>query len=457
MSARILVVDDVLANVKLLEAKLSAEYFEVLTALNGPDALEIVANEEPDLLLLDVMMPGMDGFQVCRTIKENPETEHIPVVMVTALDQPSDRVAGIEAGADDFLTKPVNDIALMARVKSLVRLKTMTDEMRMREATGKSLGILTAGSGADGDQDVSGRILLVEERAVTAKRIVETLRSNHTVSVEQTSDGAVANAKSGDFDLIVVSLSVQEFDGLRLCSHLRTLDATRHVPILALIEDGDMPKLARALELGVNDYLMRPIDRNELFARVKTQLKRKRYADRLRENFHLSLEMAITCPLTGLYNRRYMMGHLETLLEKSKVSKKPVSFLIIDIDFFKLVNDDHGHDVGDEVLKEFAARLASNTRGVDLACRYGGEEFVVVMPDTELAAANPVAERLRAEVEAKQFSIRGGDNAIDLTISIGVAESEGETDDVESLLRRADQALYKAKQDGRNRVVSAAA
>lgn len=167
--------------------------------------------------------------------------------------------------------------------------------------------------------------------------------------------------------------------------------------------------------------------------------------------------MAITCPLTGLYNRRYMMGHLETLLEKSKVSKKPVSFLIIDIDFFKLVNDDHGHDVGDEVLKEFAARLASNTRGVDLACRYGGEEFVVVMPDTELAAANPVAERLRAEVEAKQFSIRGGDNAIDLTISIGVAESEGETDDVESLLRRADQALYKAKQDGRNRVVSAAA
>ncbi|TNE37421.1 MAG: PleD family two-component system response regulator [Alphaproteobacteria bacterium] len=455
MSARILVVDDVLANVKLLEAKLSAEYFEVLTALNGPDALKIVKEEDPDLVLLDVMMPGMDGFEVCRTIKGNPETEHIPVVMVTALDQPSDRVAGIEAGADDFLTKPVNDIALMARVKSLVRLKTMTDEMRMREATGRTLGILAGGS-KEADA-APGRILLVEERAVTAKRVADTLGSTHEVFVEQTQEGALDAARQGEFDLIIVSLSIQGFDGMRLCSHLRTLESTRNVPLLALIEDGDMPKLARALELGVNDYLMRPIDRNELFARVKTQLKRKRYADRLRENFHLSLEMAITCPLTGLYNRRYMTGHLETLLEKSKVSKRNLSFLIIDIDFFKQVNDTYGHDVGDEVLKEFASRLAHNTRGVDLACRYGGEEFVVVMPDSNLDGAIPVAERLRLEVEAKPFAIRNGTDKIDITVSIGVAESRGEEDAVDALLRRADQALYRAKQEGRNRVVTAAA
>lgn len=457
MSARILVVDDVLANVKLLEAKLSAEYFEVLTALNGPDALEIVSKEQPDLVLLDVMMPGMDGFEVCRTIKDSAETEHIPVVMVTALDQPSDRVAGIEAGADDFLTKPVNDIALMARVKNLVRLKTMMDEMRMREATGRSMGVLSNKVDSLKDEAKTGNIMLVEERAVTARRIVETLKGQHEVRVEQTFEGAIEGLKEGEFDLVVVSLSVQEFDGLRLCSQLRTSEATRNVPILALIEDGDMPKLARALELGVNDYLMRPIDRNELFARVKTQLRRKCYADRLRENFHLSLEMAITCPLTGLYNRRYMMSHLDTLLEKSKISNRPLSFLIVDIDFFKKVNDTHGHDVGDEVLKEFAARLASNTRGVDLACRYGGEEFVVVMPDTELSFAQTVAERLRMEVANKKFQIRDGADSIDLTISVGVAESEGDLDDVVGLLRRADQALYKAKQDGRNRVVAAAA
>lgn len=141
MSARVLVVDDILANVKLLEAKLTAEYFEVLTALDGPTALEVIEREMPDIVLLDVMMPGMDGFEVCKRIKANPVTEHIPVVMVTALDQASDRVTGIEAGADDFLTKPVNDIALMARVKGLVRLKVMMDELRMREATGEAIGV----------------------------------------------------------------------------------------------------------------------------------------------------------------------------------------------------------------------------------------------------------------------------------------------------------------------------
>ena len=122
MSARVLVVDDVVANVKLMEARLTAEYFDVLTAMSGAEALAICDRAQCDIVLLDVMMPEMDGFEVCRRLKANPKTHHIPVVMVTALDQPSDRVRGLEAGADDFLTKPVSDIALIARVRSLVRL-----------------------------------------------------------------------------------------------------------------------------------------------------------------------------------------------------------------------------------------------------------------------------------------------------------------------------------------------
>ena len=132
MTARVLVVDDILANVRLLEAKLAAEYFDVVTAMNGVDALEAVQRTKPDIVLLDVMMPGIDGIEVCRRIKANPQTQHIPVVMVTALDQPEDRVRGLEAGADDFLTKPVNDVSLFCRVKSLVRLKMLTDELRTR-------------------------------------------------------------------------------------------------------------------------------------------------------------------------------------------------------------------------------------------------------------------------------------------------------------------------------------
>ena len=142
MTARVLVVDDILSNVKLLEAKLTAEYFEVVTAFNGLECLAKIDESAPDIVLLDVMMPGMDGFEVCRRIKSNPKTAHVPVVMVTALDQPSDRVAGLEAGADDFLTKPVDDAALFARVRSLVRLKMMTDELRMRETTGQSMGLI---------------------------------------------------------------------------------------------------------------------------------------------------------------------------------------------------------------------------------------------------------------------------------------------------------------------------
>src|SRR5579863_9324125 len=141
MTARVLVVDDIPANVKLLEARLSAEYFDVVTASSGAEALAICQRAECDLVLLDVMMPDMDGFEVCRRLKGSPATHHIPVVMVTALDQVSDRVRGLDAGADDFLTKPVSDVALIARVRSLARLKMVTDELRMRVLTSHEIGI----------------------------------------------------------------------------------------------------------------------------------------------------------------------------------------------------------------------------------------------------------------------------------------------------------------------------
>ncbi len=458
MTARVLVVDDIAANVKLLEAKLSAEYFDVVTASNGPDALKAVEAQSPDIILLDVMMPGMDGFEVCRRLKAEPRTAHIPVIMVTALDQPSDRVTGLEAGADDFLTKPVNDIALFARVKSLVRLKMMTDELRMRETTGQSLGVTEAADVlSPGTASAPGRILVVEDRAVQAEKLHETLSPPNEVTVEGDPQEALVRAKGGDFDLIIVSLSVQGFDALRFCSQLRSLEATRLVPILVLVEEGDMKRLVRALELGVNDYLMRPVDKNELIARARTQLKRKRYSDKLRRNYQLSLEMAITDQLTGLYNRRYMSSHLSTLLGNASSTSKSLSFLVLDIDYFKSINDTHGHDIGDQVLKQFAQRIAANVRGIDLACRYGGEEFVVVMPDTDIAFAYMVAERLRQQVADLPFTISVAPHQLNVTVSIGITSSEGPNDTAEALLRRADQALYRAKRDGRNRVIADAA
>ena len=184
MSARVLVVDDVAANVKLLEARLSAEYFDVTTAMNGVEALAICERGECDIVLLDIMMPDMDGFEVCRRLKTSPATHHIPVVMVTALDQPSDRVRGLESGADDFLTKPVSDVALVARVRSLTRLKMITDELRMRALTSKEIGIQNPEREAVADAGRDGRILVVDDRPASSERLASMLADEHAVEIE---------------------------------------------------------------------------------------------------------------------------------------------------------------------------------------------------------------------------------------------------------------------------------
>jgi len=456
MTAKVLVVDDILSNVKLLEAKLAAEYFEVVTAFNGAEALAKIAQHDPDIVLLDVMMPGMDGFEVCRLIKKNPATAHIPVVMVTALDQASDRVAGLDAGADDFLTKPVDDAQLFARVRSLVRLKMMTDELRMREATANGMGLLDPAETLS-EAAPTGRILVIEDRPDSVANFLSALAKDNDLVVIETFEEALARVRGGDFDLIVVSLGLLGFDGLRLCSQLRSLPEGRNVPILVIVSEGDRRKLNQALEMGVNDYLTRPVDKNELVARVRTQLRKKRYSDRLRQNVHLSVEMALTDQLTGLHNRRYMTRHLDTLLASAAGSGGPLAFLIIDVDHFKTVNDSYGHDIGDEVLRKFASRISANVRAIDLACRFGGEEFVVVMPETEIALAWTVAERLRKSVETTPFEISRAPNRLSVTISIGIAGSEGPGDTAAALLHRADQALYRAKRNGRNRVVANAA
>jgi len=455
MTARVLVVDDIPSNIKLLEARLVAEYFDVVSASNGEGALAQIAEQEPDIVLLDVMMPGMDGFEVCRRIKNSPKTAHIPVVMVTALDQTSDRVAGLDAGADDFLTKPVDDAALFARVRSLVRLKIMTDELRMREATGSGFGLGDPATTLSEDSP-SGKVLLIEDRPEAANLFGSALGSTHSLVHLERFEEALAHARTGDFDLIIVSLSLRGFDGLRLCSQLRSLPEVRNAPILVLVGEADKRKLNQALEMGVNDYLTRPVDKNELVARVRTQLRRKHYADKLRHNVHLSVEMAMTDQLTGLYNRRYMARHLETLLSGLATSGKTLAFLVMDVDHFKRVNDGHGHDVGDEVLREFARRISANIRGHDLACRFGGEEFVVIMPDTDVQMAYNVGERLRTSVECTPFPISRG-AGLHITVSIGIAGTEGAGDTADALLRRADQALYRAKHTGRNRVVADAA
>ena len=454
MSARILVVDDIEANVRLLEAKLSAEYYEVLTASDGVTALAIAAAEKPDIILLDVMMPGMDGFEVCCRLKDDPETAHIPVVLVTALDGRADRITGLEAGADEFLTKPIDDVMLFARVRSLTRLKLIIDELRQREASGRRMGVIAGAASRLGG--TGGRVLIVDDNERQALRVLAELQREHRPVVESDPEKAILTAR-GPVDLVIVNATAKGFDGLRFAAAVRSDEATRHLPILAIVDVDERARLVKALEIGVNDILTKPIDPQELSARAKTQIKHKRYTDFLRDNLDQSLELAVTDQLTGLHNRRYMVGQLAALVTRATHGGDPVAALMIDIDHFKKINDGFGHDVGDEVLREFAVRLASNVRAVDLPCRYGGEEFTVIMPDTRLEDAHRIAERIRRHVAGSPFRVLGGSELLTVTISIGVAATTGEDDKPEALLKRADAAVYEAKAAGRNMVVAKAA
>ncbi len=306
---KILVVDDVPLNVELQKTYLSSSGYEVLVAMNGEEALEKVASESPDLILLDVMMPKINGFEVCQILKSDPNTQFIPIIMVTALQDVEDKVRGIEAGADDFISKPFNKMELMARVKSLLRIKFLHDELQEK----------------------------------------------------------------------IVQL-------------------------------------------------------NE--ARMQME------------------QLAVTDGLTGLYNYRYFQEQLSHELSRAIRHNLFLSILMMDIDYFKVYNDTHGHPAGDEVLKRIAHLIRENLRSIDIPARYGGEEFAVILPDTDHKSALVVAEKIRSLVEAEPIPLEEKQPNGRLTISIGVATYPEDTKEGKQLIEIADRRLYKAKERGRNLVVS---
>jgi two-component system cell cycle response regulator len=327
----------------------------------------------------------------------------------------------------------------------------------MRNETARNFGISDLMRFGDGRPEETGQVLLVDGRANSQERIIRALKPIAQVVAMSDPQAALFEAAEQSFELVIVNANFDEYDPLRLCSQLRSLERTRFLPVLLVTEQGADNMIVRALDLGVNDYIVRPVDPNELVARCLTQMRRKRYNDRLRASVQQTIELAVTDALTGLHNRRYLDNHLKVLFDRSLARGRPLSILVTDIDRFKTVNDTHGHDAGDEVLKEFAARIRSTVRGADLACRYGGEEFVVVMPDTPADIAAAVAERLRAAVENMPVKLRDTGIALNITASFGISCRLETIDTPQQLMKQADLALYEAKRAGRNRVVASAA
>ncbi len=443
MTARILVVDDIATNLRLLEAKLQAEYYEVAMAASGPAALAQAVAWSPDVILLDIMMPGMDGYEVCERLKADPRTAHIPVVMVTALVDPAERVRGLQAGADDFLSKPVDDATLFARLRALLRVKQVQDAWRVQGEAARGLGF-EAPAGPSLDLRHASVLVLATDPADLAALRDALAEDGVSVQPAATPDEARALLAGGLYELAILVLPHDGGEALRLASRLRAEPATRDLPVLLVAEPAQRSLVLRGFDIGANDHVFRPIDPHELRARARNQIRRKRYQERLRDDLDRSLEAAVTDPLTGLRNRRYAMRHLEGLLRSGRAA-----LLILDVDHFKSINDRHGHPAGDEVLRQLTRRLTDQLRAADIVSRHGGEEFLVILANEPLDYAQSVAERLRAAMAEAPFEIAGAQLPVTVSIGMVVAPAGCSPD---AAIAAADEALYRAKAGGRNRV-----
>jgi len=453
MSGRILIADTSSANRILLRARLSEARYSVTLAATGDEVIEALGRDRPDLLIADETLPGLGGVALLRTIRADPALARLPVILLTETGDDSARIEALEAGADEFLVKPVDAVTLMARVRSIFRASETGDALDRRRVTVEELGFAEAPAGFQ----AAPALAFVGPTPAEAARWAEGLGGLVSAPIRTLGpDEALTLADSGpapDLFLVAADLA-RPGDGLRLLCDLRSRSATRYAAVLILHRADDSEGAAMALDLGANDILAAGFLPAELAIRIRTQLRRKADADRLRASVEDGLRLAVTDHLTGLYNRRYALAHLQRIAEAARASGRPFAVMVADVDRFKAVNDTWGHAAGDAVLVEIAARLRDNLRPGDMVARIGGEEFLIAMRDTDARAAEAAAERLRRIVSASAIGVGGLRKDLAATISIGVAVGSPvePRDEVPDLIDRADRALLAAKAEGRNQV-----
>lgn len=456
MAGRILVVDDIATNRMVMAAQLKARYFDVLVAENGAEGLELAQNQDPDIVLLDCVMPGLDGFEVCKRLKADARTRDIPVVMVTALETHESRLQALGAGADDFLPRPITDTALFARIRQLLRERQATAKTRAQEASIGALGIDVRDGVGDATAPHTVTILGTHPRI---GRLARALRKDGGLNVTTMDPAQPLNGAEPlpSTDALVLDVPAETDDdaALELLGALRRRFGDQD-PVIMLAAGRDRVALAaRALDFGAQDHVLRPFDPAELVLRLGTQLDRRAHRRQVSDSVNKGLELAVRDPLTGLCNRRYAESGLARLAGEAGPGDKTLSILLLDIDRFKSINDTYGHASGDAVLRNFSALVQRNLREDDLLARVGGEEFMIAMPNTPLARAQKVAERLRARISAHRFDLENGRQA-EITVSIGLAQGTG-TQAAKALLDRADKAMLQGKVGGRNQVRTACA
>ena len=453
-AVRILIVDDDPKNVKLMCGMLIRDDYELWTATDGPSALERVRETPLDLILLDVMMPGMDGYEVTRRLKAGDETKAIPIILITALDGPEDRARGLEAGAEEFLTKPVNPVEIEARIQSMLKLKRYKDQLAIRACSEDRTCSDVAAVEPPRPADHQQCILIVEDDPKDLKLLKSHLNSSeYTIEFVRNGSNAIETITRQRFDLILLDILLPGMDGFEICRRIKQMDDARDTQVVLITCLSDMENKIRGVELGADDYLIKPIDPRELQARVKVLLKKKAYLDSLHAHYAKALNSALLDGLTGLYNHAYLKRFLDLEIKRSQRQGHSTSLLMIDLDNFKQINDSLGHMAGDAILREVARRVKDSIREIDVAARYGGEEFAVVLPYGDSEALRKVGERIRRLIEDCSFLVPGREDDQRVTVSVGGAVYPTDATTVEALIETADRMLYKAKRAGKNQVV----
>jgi len=459
MAGRILIIDDVATNRIVLKVMLTEARYDVLVAEDAATGLQLARSRLPNLVLLDGNLAGPGGAATLRCLRDDPATAGIPVIVMLARNDPASRLAALQAGADDVMAKPMDELRMLARLRALLRSCGMTEEMKARDAALGPIGMTEA----PGSFDRPGLVALVAEKPAQAVQLRSALARHMTDSlVIQTRDAALDIASEParpcpDVYVIEADLAAKG-DGLRLMSDLRSRSDTRNTAVCVLLRAPSEGEAAMAFDLGADDVIDAGSDPREVAVRLRRLLDRKRRDDRLRATLSDGLRLAVIDPLTGLFNRRYALAQLGRIADRAGQGETGFAVLAIDLDRFKAVNDAFGHAAGDCVLVEVARRLSLNLRAGDLLGRIGGEEFIVALPQTTFASALALAERLCAAVESVPVRIDAV-TAIPVTISIGLAVSGQRSspeggEPVTAALARADRALLRAKADGRNQVTT---
>jgi two-component system cell cycle response regulator len=450
MSGHILIVDDLSINRTILRARLSAACYTCIMAATGQDAIEMARAHRPDLVLLDFRLPDLNGQEVCRALRADPVTRDIPVILFSASTDRDLRLQALQAGADDFLAKPLDDSYLLGRIRSLLRARDVRADCDVPTACGMAeapanfalpnqLAVLTEQHGV-----LDPALVLATQGAVIGRLSVQ-----QALRMDPNLPGP---------DVILLAPDVIQAQGLQIISDLRSRAGTRDAELCILLPAGQDLMAAMALDLGATEILRLPLDPDEAALRLRAVLRHKSCAKARARAVAVQMDQALRDPLTGLFNRRYLVAELWRMGQAQDGSIGAV--LVLDLDHFKSVNDRFGHVAGDDVLVDVATRIRQSLRKSDILARYGGEEFVVLLPRADLNTAQQIAVRIGGAVQTTTFLADSSDGGVRVTASIGVAVidvpklGQGPEEFARTTIDAADIALRAAKDGGRNRIVT---